>query len=196
MHAGSRSEAEHTETLWLKRLRERLKPLVLTEAETHCSDSLEQEQDPEDYRKRKSDPNVFARQFPEWDHPTSAHSGGKRSIGRNRHLGFLCVLSESAPVGEPGYGDDGHWHSVIGTDSAQVLVHKGRVEEKVEEVGNNAGEDREAEVPRRDLSSQPDDEMRGPLSSDSQNAEERSSIIRLMKLTGNDLNPVLKTRES
>jgi hypothetical protein len=44
---------------------------------------------------------------------------------------------------------------------------------------------------RCDVSSQPDDEIRVPLSSDSQNAEERSSIIRLMELTGNDLNPVL-----
>jgi hypothetical protein len=49
---------------------------------------------------------------------------------------------------------------------------------------------------RQDVSSQPDDEMRVSLSNDSQNAEERSSIIRLMELTGNDLNPVLQNRVS
>ena len=130
--------------MWLKKRRERCEHSFLLAAVGTLS-LLEQEQDPEDYRERKSDPNVFARQLPERNHPASAHSGRKRSIGRDRHLGFLGVLSEPAPVGEPGYGDDGHWHSVIGTDSAQVLVHKGRVEEEVEEVRNHAGEDREAE---------------------------------------------------
>jgi hypothetical protein len=72
-----------------------------------------------------------------------------------------------------------------------VLVHEGRVEEKVEEVRNNAGEDRETKVPRKNVSGQPDDEMRVLLSSDSQNAEESSSIVRLMELTGDDLNAVL-----
>jgi hypothetical protein len=46
-------------------------------------------------------------------------------------------------------------------------------------------------APRQDVSSQPADEIRVSLPNDSQNAEERSSIIRLMELTGDDLNAVL-----